>query len=133
MRLLLDTHVWIWSQVSPDRIGTNTQTELLNSANALFVSPVSTLEISRLCFLKRLQLTMGLKSWVAKSLEFLKAQTVDFSHDIGVESYNLPEPFHRDPADRMLVATARLHGLQLVTVDENLLHYSHVATLDARK
>jgi PIN domain nuclease of toxin-antitoxin system len=133
VKLLLDTHVWIWSQGMPVNLGAKTRTTLLDPNNLLYVSTVSTLEIARLSSLNRLHLTMQLQSWVSRSLEFLKAGTLVLSHEIALESYRLPEPFHRDPADRMLVSTAREHGLVLLTADDAILQYPHVSSMDARQ
>jgi PIN domain nuclease of toxin-antitoxin system len=133
MKLLLDTHVWIWSQEAPGNLGPKTRTALLNPNNRLYISTVSTLELARLASLHRIELNMQLQSWVSRALELLKAETVVLSHEISLESYRLPEPFHRDPADRMLVATARILGLKLLTADDAILKYPHASTMDARK
>ena len=85
-----------------------------------------------LAALMRIHLTMQLQSWVPRSLALLKAESLVLSHEIALESYCLADPFLRDPADRMLVATARIHGLHLLTADESILHYSHVSSIDAR-
>jgi PIN domain nuclease of toxin-antitoxin system len=63
----------------------------------------------------------------------LSAQTVSVSHEVAMEAYALPGVFHRDPADRLLVAAARQHGLTLVTADERILAYPHVRSRDARR
>ena len=133
MKLLLDTHVWIWSQEIPNNLSAKTRTLLLNPENSLYISTVSNLEITRLCSLDRIRLTMELQSWVNRSLELLKADTINLSHEIALESYRLPEPFHRDPANRMLVATARIHGLYLLTAEDTILKYPHVSCMDARE
>lgn len=132
MKLLLDTHVWIWSQEIPTNLGVKTREILLNPDNLIYVSTVSTLEIARLAALNRISLTMQLQSWVERSLELLNAETLVLSHKIALEAYNLAEPFHRDPADRMLVATARIHGLRLLTADDAVLNYTHASCMDAR-
>ncbi len=62
----------------------------------------------------------------------MMATTVLVSHETAIESYRLPDPFHRDPADRVLVATARIEGATLLTADDGILAYPHVQLLDAR-
>lgn len=69
---------------------------------------------------------------MAESLRTLLADTVPLTHEIAIAAYGLPGEFHRDPADRMLVATAVVHDLTLVTADERILAYPHALSLDAR-
>ena len=132
MKLLLDTHVWIWSQESPESLGTTAHRTIADDENALFVSPVSSLEIARLAAGGRLTLAGRLETWVAEALHALLADTVPLTHETAIIAYNLPGEFHRDPADRMLVATAMVHDLTLVSADERILAYPHVLSLDAR-
>lgn len=132
MKILLDTHAWIWSQESPELLGPATRSAVADEDNALFVSPVSSLEIARLIWGERLTLAGRLQTWVSEALDALLADTVPLTHEIAIATYDLPGEFHRDPADRMLVATARVHDLTLVTADERILAYPHVLTLDAR-
>lgn len=133
MRLLLDTHVWIWSQEAPDRIGPRAQAAILAPEAWIGVSTVSSLEIARLVHVGLLKLAHPLERWITRSLRLLEADTIELSHAIAVGAYALPEPFAKDPADRLLVATARLRHLTLLTADERLLEYPHVASMDARK
>jgi len=133
MTYLLDTHVWIWSQDCPDKLGTQTRKILENSQSKLLVSTVSTLEMAQLVSVGRLELKGSLKHWVNKSLEFLLADTVEISHDIARRAYELKEPFHKDPADRLIISTALCSKGCLITADEKILKYSHVETQDARE
>jgi len=132
MNVLLDTHVWIFSQESPDRLGPRTTSILEDAENSIWVSTISSLEMARLLALGRLRFSMDLHAWITQSLRLLLATTIAVSHEIAIGAYRLPEPFHRDPADRVLVATARLHALHLVTADEQILAYTEVRTIDAR-
>ena len=132
MKILLDTHVWIWSQESPERIGANARNLLADENNALFVSTVSSLEIARLIEGDRLTLAGRLQTWVSESLDALLADTVPLTHEIAIAAYDLPGDFHRDPADRMLAATAAVHDLTLMTADERIIDYPHLLSFDAR-
>jgi PIN domain nuclease of toxin-antitoxin system len=78
-------------------------------------------------------LQIPLDEWVEKTLEDLRADALPVTNQIAIEAYRLPEPFHRDPADRQIVACARLHELTVATADERILGCKHVATVDARK
>jgi len=133
VKLLLDTHVWIWTQEDPDELGANARQMLLDGANELLVSSVSTLEIARMVSIGRLILTKELRQWVRDGLSSIQARSVAVDHEIAAQSYQLPEPFHRDPADRMLVASARLHDCTLVSADRLILEYAHVRSADARR
>ncbi|MDA0347615.1 MAG: type II toxin-antitoxin system VapC family toxin [Verrucomicrobia bacterium] len=133
MNLLLDTHVWVWSQVEPDRIGPKARRVLENTDTGLFVATLSSLEIARLVDAGSLELDGKLESWIKDSLEALQCGSLEMSHAAAMGAYQLPGAFHKDPADRILVATAREHGLTLVTADERILKYRSVKTLDARK
>ena len=132
VRLLLDTHVWIWSQEQPDEMGVETQRLLLDDANEIWVSSVSTLEIARMVAIGRLILAKELRHWIDDGLRSLVARSLPVDNDIAMESYLIPEPFHKDPADRLLVATTRIVGCTLLTADRLILDYPHVRSADAR-
>lgn len=131
MSLLLDTHVWIWSQVEPHRIGGKAMRRLEKAGERLFVATISSLEISRLIQVGLLELEGDLESWIEDSLEALQCNSIELSHQAAIGAYQLPGSFHKDPADRVLVAIAREHQLTLVTADERILNYRHVKTLNA--
>ena len=133
MNLLLDTHVWIWAVEEPTRLGARMRKLLLDEANTRAVCTVSTLEITRLVFAGDLVFQITLAEWVEQSLRDLRAESIPVTHEIAMEAYRLPEPFHRDPADRELVACARLHGLTLATADERILEWKHVPVVNATK
>jgi PIN domain nuclease of toxin-antitoxin system len=130
--LLLDTHVWIWTQEAPEKLGAHTTGLLVDRQNVLYVSTISTLEIARLLRIGTIALSEPLYSWVSDTLKALECGTMEISHRIAIEAYSLPGDFHKDPADRVLVATARIYELTLVTMDERILQYSHVKSQDAR-
>jgi PIN domain nuclease of toxin-antitoxin system len=133
VKLLLDTHVWFWALQSPDKLGRRCRLELESGANTLAVATISTVELGQLQATERIAFKGTLESWVRRGIETLALQTVELSHPIAVLAYALPGNFHKDPADRLLVATAVHHGLTLVTADERILAYPHATTLDARR
>lgn len=133
MKVLLDTHVWVWTQEQPERLGPRTKRLLIGGEHDNVVCPISTLEISRLVAAGDIRLSMPLAEWIVQSMAELSAQTVSVSHEVAMEAYALPGTFHRDPADRLLVAAARGNGLTLVTADDRILAYPHVRTQDARR
>jgi PIN domain nuclease of toxin-antitoxin system len=130
---LLDTHVWIWTQEQPDALGTKARALLETTGDELCVSAVSSLEIARLVSGGLLELKGSLDRWVRAAVDSIEARSIGVDHRIAIEAYKLPGRFHKDPADRMLVATARINDLTLVTADERILAYRAVRTLDARQ
>ena len=133
MKVLLDTHSWIWAEEDDASLGAATHKQLLRRETEIFVSTISTLEIAQLLFRGRLSLHVPIAEWVKRSFENLEAESIELSNDIAAAAYSLPGALHGDPADRILIATARLAKLTLVTADARILAYPHVATIDARR
>lgn len=133
MNLLLDTHIWFWALESPKLLGPHGRAALESPDNELFVATISTVEFGQLQVSKRIEFKGTLESWVRRGTEALGLQTVELSHAIALLSYTLPGSFHKDPADRLLVATAIQHGYTMVTADERILAYPHVVSMDARR
>ncbi len=133
MDLLLDTHVFLWGSLEPQRLGLKTREMISSDLCQTYLSSFSVLEVAQLAWVGKLQsLPFPLRKWMDDSLQYLSGTILPLTSEIAMESYALPEPFHRDPADRILVATARLHQLTLLTADERILNYSHLNTVDAR-
>lgn len=129
MRLLLDTHIWLWSLREPGRLGDRIRHELQSSENELWLSPVSTWEALILHEKGRIRLDGDLERWVTESTAPFRE--APFTHEIAAASQFL-RLARRDPADRFLAATAQVLGLTLVTADANLLGLGDVATLGNR-
>ena len=128
MNLLLDTHIWIWNDLQPEKISSHVAKELADSANALWLSPVSIWELVLLQEKKRLQLRQGLGQWVKESIRDLDLNEAPFTWEVSQELPFAMLP-HRDPADRFLVATARVYDMTLVTSDEKLLSVANLKLL----
>lgn len=109
MKLLLDTHVWIWSQEDADRLGPRTKRLLLGAEHENHVCTISTLELARLVAVGDINVSIALREWVEGALRAIQARTVQVSHEIAMDAYALPGPFHKDPADfHMLRSTASM-------------------------
>lgn len=128
MKLLLDTHIWIWSHLSPDRLSPRVRRALERPSNELWLSPISTWELLMLCDAGRLVLTESPATWARRALSAGPIHEAPLSHDIALAVSDVALP-HRDPADRLLVATASVLGLTLVTADERLLEHAKVRML----
>lgn len=129
MKLLLDTHIWIWLVESPDRLGARAYKELADSANELWLSPVSTWEVLMLHRKKRLRLPADPEDWLPQALAGIKRHA-PLTHEIVLVSERLG--LHPDPADRFLAATAQVHDLVLVTADQRLLGLGTIRTMANR-
>ena len=105
MKLLLDTHAWVWAQEDPERLGPQSRRLLLSDEHENHVCTVSTLEIARLVATGGIRMATALRDWLAQTLAALQARTIEVSHEVALEAYALPEPFHKDPADRLLQAS----------------------------
>jgi len=128
--LLLDTHVWVWAVEAPEKLGRRAKGLLQKSNNDRLVSAISVLEIARLCADESIIFSISPKIWIEASARELQLHHVSVEYPVAIEAYALPDPFHRDPVDRILVATARLHQATLLTADERILAYPHVRTED---
>lgn len=131
MKLLLDTHIWLWIHCEPWKLTSDVNQSIANSENDLWLSPVSVWEFEMLLEKRRVTLNEEMNSWIEKSKKELSLQEAAFSWAVGDElRYTLLG--HRDPADRFLVATAKVYGLTLVTSDERLLRVPGLSVLPNR-
>jgi len=129
LRLLLDTHIWLWSLNDLDRVGKRVQQEMRDPANEIWLSPISTWEALVLSAKGRLELPEPLREWVAQATAPFREAPL--THEIALASRQLLLP-HQDPADRFLAATAKVLNLTLVTADTRLLGLGEIATLGNR-
>ena len=129
MKLLLDTHIWLWSLGEPARLAHRLRHELKDRRNELWLSPVSTWEALLLNAKGKIRLHGDLAGWLARATAHLREAPL--THEIVFAAHQLPLP-HSDPADRFLAATAQVLGLTLVTADERLLGLGEIATLANR-
>jgi PIN domain nuclease of toxin-antitoxin system len=101
-----------------------------HEAEGLGVSIISCWEIAKLVEYKRLDLPSPVEEWLEQALRYPGIRLLDLTPRITVESTQLPGSFHRDPADQLIVATARIHHVPLATVDRKILTYEAVETID---
>ena len=126
MKLLLDTHIWLWALGEPSRLSRRVREEIRKPENELWLSPVSTWEALLLNARGRIRLPGNLAEWLAQATAPLRE--APFTHEIVLLAQQLPLP-HRDPADRFLAATAQIMNLTLVTGDDRLLGLGTILTL----
>lgn len=129
MKLLLDTHIWLWSLREPDRLGGRVFREIKNSENELWLSPISTWEALLLHEKGKIHLHVDVTNWVERATK--RFREAPLTHEIAMAAHGLTL-LHADPADRFLAATAKVLGLTLVTADRKLLGLGEIATLANR-
>jgi PIN domain nuclease of toxin-antitoxin system len=131
LKLLLDTHIWVWSALEPERLSARVTRQLTNPANEIWLSAVSVWELRLLHDKGRVKLLPDAVSWISDSLSRLKIREAPLTFEIAlaVSSLNLP---HNDPADRFIAATAKVFSLTLVTANEELSKLADIAVLSNR-
>lgn len=133
---LLNTHTWLWMQQGrTDKLsrGTIREIEAAQARNAACVSDVSVLEIARLVAYGQFDLGISVEQFIAEATVDGGLRLMPLTTRILIASTRLPGEIHRDPSDRLLVATALEHGLTLVTRDKQLLDYAEQGHLKASK
>jgi PIN domain nuclease of toxin-antitoxin system len=128
LNLLLDTHIWIWSKLDPNRLGKRAAEELSTRRNELWLSPVSVWEALTLMQKGRIRVQDPF-AWVERAAEQMREAPL--THEIVRMGLAMPLP-HADPADRFLAATAKVLKLTLVTADQKLLGLGEISTLANR-
>lgn len=120
MKLLLDTHIWIWMVLDPPRLSRRVARELENGENQLWLSPISVWELLMLTEKGRVRLNEDAVSWTLRTLDELQLHEAPLTTEVALESSVLRIP-HSDPSDRLIAASAKAFDLTLVTADEKLI------------
>jgi PIN domain nuclease of toxin-antitoxin system len=129
MRLLLDTHIWLWGLIDPGQLGMQVRRALDDPNNELWLSPMSVWEALNLHNRCRVYLAGNAKEWIARNIAPFREAAL--THEIAVASRYLRFT-HEDPVDRFLVATAKVMDLTLVTASASLMELGEIATLPNR-
>ena len=131
MGLLLDTHIWLWSLLDPDRLGGTARHALQSQENALQISPISVWEALLLADRGRVALDPDPFRWLRQAMSIAPIAEAPLTVDVALATRTV-DVGHQDPADRFIVATAAVHGLTLVTADERLLRCRGIEVLPNR-
>ena len=132
MTHLFDTNAWLRLVETPDQVSGSVRGLISTLRGPCGLSAISIWEV---CFKVRkglINFSVPLDDWLQLSLNPLYVQVIPLDAQIARLSTELPGEFHKDPADRFIVATARSRNLTIVTSDEKILSYSHVQSLDTR-
>lgn len=125
--IVLDTHIWVWwvhgdTQLPPAYLAYIQD----NEAQGVGISAISCWEVAKLVEHNRLTLPLPVADWLSQSLVYPGIRLLELTPQIAVESTQLPGDFHRDPADQIIVATARSYNCPLVTLDRRIQNYPYV-------
>jgi PIN domain nuclease of toxin-antitoxin system len=134
--LLLDTHIWIWLEAGSDELSEPTRREISRALGAgqLRIAAISLWELALLVSRSRVTLGKPVSLWIEAALADPGPVIEPLDMHVAVESAELPGSFHRDPADRLIVATARVTAATLMTRDRRILDYAalgHVMAIAA--
>ena len=126
MKYLLDTCAIIWLASEPDKLSKQILAKLVKEDASLHVSVISVGEIACAYERKRIELDRHWKHWIQYVLEVNGWEIIPIDYEIMTEAWSLPGEFHQDPADRIIVASARKRDLTIVSGDRKILDYPHV-------
>lgn len=130
--IIIDTHILVWWVNGSDSLSAAAKKAIkstLAKNGEVLVSSISAWEIAMLVNKGRLVLSMDVESWLDEVSQIDGVRFLPVDNEVGIKSTALPGDFHKDPADRMIVATARMLALPLITADEKILNYEHVKTI----
>ena len=128
MKLLLDTHIWLWYALGDSQLSENLQSAVASSTTELWLSPVSIWEVLLLVEKGRISLQVDPINWINQSLKSFAIREAPLNHQIAILSRQIELP-HQDPADRFIAATAIHYQLQLATVDTRLVAATWLPTV----
>jgi len=131
MKYMLDTHTWIWWHMNPKKLSQKVKRIVgnTNRYDELLLSAISPWEFSKLIEKKKIGISCDPEIWINSALDMPKFRLVPLSPVLAYRSTVLPQPFHNDPADQIIVATAREENATVLTKDERILTYKNVRSL----
>jgi PIN domain nuclease of toxin-antitoxin system len=129
--IVLDTHTWVWWVAVPEQLSAPAREEIDRAMERgeICISSISSWEVALLVRKGRLELTIPVDDWIAKSEALPFIRFVPLDNRIAFRSNYLPGELHEDPADRIIVATALTLGAPLVSRDTKIRDYPHVKTI----
>lgn len=130
--LLLDTCAWLDAFAAPELLKPVVR-KLLAGEHLVHVSAISLLEVARKEAKGELVIGMALSKWFELALPAKRVRVLEISPEIAIDATRLPDWPHKDPCDQIIVATARIHGLKVLTSDSKILKYRHVESIASRK
>jgi PIN domain nuclease of toxin-antitoxin system len=128
--MILDTHIWVWWNQEDPQLSTYQKNAIENDrTDGIGVCTISLIEIARLFQRGRVVLPKPIHEWFDIALAQQGVILISITPEIAIDAANLPGSFHKDPADRIIVATARAYDCPLVTADREILAYPEIKLL----
>jgi len=131
MKYLLDTHTWIWWHMNPSKLSKKVK-QLMSKTekyDELLLSAISPWEFCKLLEKNKIGISCNPEDWLITALNMPKFRLVALSPSIAYRSTVLPQPFHSDPGDQIIVATAREENAIILTKDKRIQNYNHVKSI----
>ncbi len=130
MKILFDTHAWFWAISEPERLS-NKALKTIRAAEPgdRGIAAISIWEFVMMVTRQKVQISIALDQWLERAISDTGITVFPLSPQVAIESCLLPGEFHKDPADCLITATARVHGLTLVTKDAKIIEYEYVTTI----
>ena len=131
MKYLLDTHTWIWWHMNPGKLSRRVKSIIANEDkyDEMLLSAISPWEFSKLLEKGRIGISCDPERWIKVALAMHKFRLVPLFPVLAYHSTTLPQPFHDDPGDQIIVATAREENATILTKDQRIQNYSYVKSL----
>lgn len=127
--IALDTHIWFYFvNNGPEELSTEAQ-KAISDNEVLGVSVISCWEIAMLVAKERLRLSIDVQDWITRALKYKGIKLLELTPEIAVLATRLPGEFHKDPADRIIVASCLKLGVALLTLDRNIKQWGHLQTI----
>ncbi len=127
--IALDTHIWFYFvNDGPEDLSPQAQ-KAINDSEVLGVSIISCWEIAMLVAKERLRLSIDVQDWITRALSYKGIKLLELTPEIAVLATRLPGEFHKDPADRIIVASCLKLGVALLTLDQNIKKWGHIQTI----
>jgi PIN domain nuclease of toxin-antitoxin system len=128
--IVIDTHIWYWWVQAPNLLTAAQQDAITAHTNDIMgVSAISCWEVAKRVAQGKMQLSRSINDWMPLALRFPGIHLLPLTPQISIASTQLPGSFHKDPADQIIVATARAYDCPLVTSDDKIRQYPHVQVI----
>ena len=131
MKYLLDTHAWVWWNMNPAKLSGKARAAIESTQQhaEILLSAISPWEFCKLLEKERIGISCAPEEWLSGALRMPKLRLVPLTPTIAYRSTILPQPFHNDPADQIIVATAREENATIISKDRLMRNYRHVRTI----
>lgn len=131
IKYLMDTHTWVWWNISPEKLSSHALSIIENNDkyDEILLSSISIWEFCKLLEKKRIIISCKTEEWLKEALTMPKLRVIQLTPAISLHSTALPKPFHEDPADQIIAASAREENATIITKDKLISDYPHIKSV----